>query len=79
MNLDAISSLEIVDHVGSGFFITMVKNVVFRVHLPLNLMDLVGSVRTVLGHDDGTLELTVDKVGVMSHSSIGDQSEAMIN
>jgi|TARA_B110001450_G_scaffold175316_1_gene163733 hypothetical protein len=79
MNLDAISSLEIVDHVGSGFFITMVKDVVFRVHLPLNLMDLVGSVRTVLGHDDGTLELTVDKVGIVSHASIGDQSEAMIN
>lgn len=79
MNLDAISSLEIVDHVGSSLFVTVVKDVVFRVHLPLDLMDLVGSVRTVLGHDDGTLEFTVDKVGVVSHTSISDQGQAMIN
>ena len=79
MNLDAISSLEIVDHVGSSLFVTVVKDVVFRVHLPLDLMDLVGSVRTVLGHDDSTLEFTVDKVGVVSHTSISDQGQAMIN
>jgi hypothetical protein len=42
-------------------------------------MDLVSSVRTVLGHDDGTLELSVDEISVVSHSSISDQSQAMIN
>ena len=40
MDLDAVSSLKVVDHVGSGLLITVVKDVVFGVHVPLDLVDL---------------------------------------
>lgn len=79
MNLDTIGSLEIVNHVCSCLFVSMVKDVVFRVHLPFDLMHLVGSVRAILGHDNGTFELSVDKACVVSHSSISNQSETMVN
>jgi len=79
VNLDTIGSLEIVNHVCSCLFVSMVKDVVFRVHLPFDLMHLVGSVRAILGHDNGTFELSVDKACVVSHSSISDQSETMVN
>jgi hypothetical protein len=73
VNLDAVSGLEVVNHVGSGLLVTMVKDVVFWVHSPLDLVDLVGSVWAVLGHDDGTLELAVDEICIMSHASVSDQ------
>jgi hypothetical protein len=57
----------------------MVKNVVFRVHLPFDLMHLVGSVRSILGHNDGTFELSVDETGIVSHSSVSDQGQTMVN
>lgn len=79
MNLNTVSSLKVVNHVSSGLLVTMIKDIVLRVHVPLDLMDLVGSVRTILSHDDGTFELSVDKGGIVSHSSISDQGEAMIN
>jgi len=56
----------------------MIKDVVFRVHVPLDLMDLVSSMWTVLSHDDGTLKLSVDESSIVSHTSIGDQCQAMI-
>lgn len=73
MNLYTIGSLKVINHVGSGLLISVVKDVVFWVHIPLDLMDFVGSMRTVLGHDDSSFELTVDKIGIVSHSSICDQ------
>lgn len=79
VNLNSISGLEVVNHVGSGLLISVVEDVVLRVHVPLDLMDLVGSVRTVLGHDDGTLELSVDEGGIVSLTSISDQSQAVVN
>ena len=79
MNLHTIGSLKVINHVGSGLLISVIKDVVFWVHVPLDLMDFVGSMRTVLGHDDGSFELTVDEIGIMSHSSICDQCQAMIN
>jgi hypothetical protein len=42
-------------------------------------MDLVGSMWTILSHDDSALELTVDEIGVVSHASFSDQGKAMIN
>ena len=79
MDLDTVGSLEVVDHVGSGLLVTVVKDVVLGVHVPLDLVDLVGSVRAVLGHDDGTFELTVNKACVVLHASVSDQGKAMIN
>ena len=55
MNLDTVGSLEVIDHISSGLLITMVKNVILWVHVPLDLMDLVGSMWTILGHDDSAL------------------------
>lgn len=79
VNLNTVSGLEVVNHVGSGLLISVVEDVVLRVHVPLDLMDLVGSVRTVLGHDDGSLELSVDESGIVSLASISDQSQAVVN
>lgn len=79
MNLDTVGSLEVIDHISSGLLITMVKNVILWVHVPLDLMDLVGSMWTILSHDDSALELTVDEIGVVSHASFSDQGKAMIN
>lgn len=62
MDLDSVSSFEIVNHIGSSFFITMVEDVVLWVHLPLDLMDFVGSVRAILCHDDGTFEFSIDEI-----------------
>jgi hypothetical protein len=72
VDLDAVSGLEVVYHVSSGLLVAVVEDVVLRVHAPLDLVHLVGSVRAVLGHDDGTFELSVDEIGVMSHSSVSD-------
>jgi len=79
VNLDTISSLKVVNHICSSLFVSMVKDIVFRVHLPFDLMHLVGSVRAVLSHDDGTFELSVHKACVVSHSSISNQCEAVVN
>ena len=70
MDFNAISSLEIVYHVGSGLLISVVKDIVFRVHTPLDLMYFVCSVRAILCHDDGTFEFSVDESRIMSHSSV---------
>ena len=66
MNFDSVSSFEIINHVGSGFFVTMVKDVVFRVHAPLDLMDLVGTMRAVFSHDYSAFKLSVDKICIVS-------------
>ena len=79
MNLNTVCGLEVVNHVGSLLIISLVKDVVFRVHVPLDLMDLVGSMRSVLGHDDGTLELSVHEGGIVSLTSVSDQSQAVVN
>jgi hypothetical protein len=79
LNLNAIGCLEVVNHNGSGLVVTLIKDVVFGVHVPLDLMDLVSSVWPVLSHDDGTLELSIDESCIVSHTSIGDQCQAMIN
>jgi len=50
----------------------MVEDVVFGVHGPLDLVHLVRAVRAVLGHDDGTLELSVHKIGVVALEAILD-------
>lgn len=79
VNLHTVSGLEVVNHVGSGLLISVVEDIVLRVHVPLDLMDLVGSVRSVLGHDDGTLELSIDEGGIVPLTSVSDQSQAVVN
>ena len=70
MNFDSVGGFEIINHVSSGFFISMVKNVVFGVHIPLDLVDFVGTVRTILSHDDSAFKLSVDKICIMSLAPI---------
>ena len=72
VDFHAISGLEVVNHVGSSLLVAMVKDVVLGVHVPLDLVHLVGSVRTVLGHDDGPFEFSVYEILVVSLSSIID-------
>jgi len=78
MNFDSVSGFEIIYHVGSRFFISMVKDVVFRVHVPLDLMDFVGTMRTVLSHNDGAFKLSVDKICIVSLASISYKGQTMI-
>jgi hypothetical protein len=70
VDFDSVSGFEIINHVGSGFFISMVKNVVFWVHVPLDLMNLVSTMRTVLSHDDCAFKLSVDKICIVSLAAI---------
>ena len=57
----------------------MVKDVLLGVHVPLDLVDLVGPMRAVVGHDNGSLELTVHEVGVMAQPSLLDEGEAVFD
>ena len=66
MDLDLVGGVEVVDHVGPCLLIAMVENVVLWVHSPLNLVHLVGSVWSVLGHHDSPLEFSVDEIVVVS-------------
>jgi len=70
VDFDAVSSFEVINHVSSGFLISVIEDVFFWVHIPLDLMNFVGSVRTILSHDDGSFEFSVDEICIMSHSSI---------
>jgi hypothetical protein len=72
LDLNAVSGLEVINHIGGGLLVSVVEDVLLRVHPPLDLVHLVGSVRAVLGHDDGTLELAVDEILVMSLSPVSD-------
>jgi hypothetical protein len=61
IDLDVVCRVEIIYHVCSGAFISVVENVLFRIHVPFDLVHLVSPVRAVLGHDDGALEFAVDE------------------
>ena len=74
-----VSSFEIVDHIGSGPFIAVVEDVLLRIHVPLDLVDLVGSMRTVVGHNNGTFEFTIHKVGIKFDTTIFDKGQAIVN
>ena len=69
-NFDTVGGQEVVNHVGSSLFISVVEDVVSWVHVPLDLVDLVGTVRAVFGHNDGSFKLSVDKICIMSLASI---------
>jgi hypothetical protein len=79
VNFDPVSSLEIVNHVGPCFLVTMVKDVVFGVHVPLDLMHFVGSVGAILGHNDGAFKLSVHKICIVSQASIIYKGQTVIN
>jgi len=57
----------------------VVEDVLLRVHVPLDLVDFVGSVRTVIGHHNRTFKLSIDEVSVESVSAVLDESQAMVN
>ena len=52
----------------------MIENVFLWIHVPLDLVDFVSSVWAVVGHDNGTFELPVDKVHVVAVTTFLDQS-----
>ena len=70
VNFHAISSSEVINHVGPCFLIAVVEDVLLWIHIPLDLVDFVGPVRTVLGHDDGSFKLSVDKICIVSQAPI---------
>lgn len=70
MNFDSVSSFEIINHIGSGFLISMIKDVVLGVHVPLDLVHFVGTVRPILGHHDGAFKFSIDEICIMFMKSI---------
>ena len=73
VDFNIVGRVKIVNHVGSGLLVAVVEDVVLGVHVPLNRVDLVGSVGPVLGHDDRALELSVDKALVVSLEPVLDK------
>ena len=65
-----IGRVKIVDHVGSGLLVAVVEDVVLGVHVPLDGVHLVGSVGPVLGHNDCSLEFSVDEALVVALLSV---------
>lgn len=74
-----VGSAEVVNHIGSSSLVTVVKDIVFRVHVPLDLMDFVCSVGSVVSHNDCSFEFTINEVCIISHSTFFNQSKAMVN
>lgn len=66
MDFNVVSCVEVINHVCTRLLVAVVKDVFLGVHVPFDLVDLIGAVRTVLGHDDGALEFSLNKVLVVS-------------
>jgi hypothetical protein len=56
----------------------VVENVLFWVHIPLDLMNFVSSMGTIIGHDDSSLELSIDKIHIVAVTAFFNQSKTMI-
>lgn len=69
-DLDSVCGFKVVDHVGPCLLISVVEDIVLWVHIPLDLVYLVCSVRAILGHDDCTLKLSVDEICIVALASI---------
>jgi len=65
-NFDTVGGQEVVNHVGSSLFISVVEDVVSWVHVPLDLVDFVSSVRSIFGHYNGPLKFTVYKILIVA-------------
>lgn len=76
---DVVSRAEVINHIGASALITMIKDVVLRVHVPLNLMHLVRAVRSIVRHDNGTFELAIDEGGVVARTTLLDQRQAVVD
>jgi len=61
-----VGGLEVVNHIGPRLLIPVVEDVILRVHGPLDLMHLIGTVGPILGHDDGALVFFIDKIVIKS-------------
>ena len=79
VDFDLVSCFEVVNHVASGLVISVVKDVILWVHIPSDSVDLVGSVRTVPGHDDGSFKLSVDVGLVVSYQPIFNEGFTILN
>jgi hypothetical protein len=66
VNFNIVGGFEVVDHIGARFVVALVEDVVLGVHVPLDLVHLVRAVRPVLGHDDCSLEFSVDEANVVA-------------
>lgn len=75
---DLIGCLEVVNHVGSSPFISVIEDVFLWVHVPFDLMNFISSVGTIISHDNSSLELSVYKVHIVAVTAFFDQCQAMI-
>lgn len=78
-NGDVISRAEVVDHISAGALIAMVENVFLRVHVPLDLVHFVRAVRSVVGHDNSALELTINERGVVTSAALLNERQTVVN
>ena len=63
---NSVSCQEVVNHVGSGFLIAVVKNVIPWVHVPLDLVHLVGSMGSIFCHNNGTLKFAIYEILIVA-------------
>ena len=78
MYLHLVSSPEVVNHVGSCLFVTLVEDIFLWVHIPLDLVHFVGTMWTVFGHYNCALEFFIDKIIVVSLASIINEGQAIV-
>lgn len=67
---DLIGHLEVINHVATSLVITVVKDIVFGIHIPFDLMYFIGPMRPIPGHYNCTFKFSVNMSLVMSQQSI---------
>lgn len=78
-DFNIVGSQKVIFHGGSLLGISLVKIVRLRAHIPSDGVYLVGSIGTVLSHDDCTLEFPVNSFLVMTSETIVNEGEAVID
>jgi len=70
MYLYLVSLTEVVDHVSSDFLISLIEDVVLGVHVPLDLMNFIATVWTILSHYYCPFKFSINEICVVSLESI---------
>ena len=70
VDFDLVGLSEVFNHIASRLIISMIEDVVFGVHVPLDLVDLVCSMWSILGHHDSAFKFAVDKLCIVALAPI---------
>ena len=79
VDFDLVGLSEVFNHIASRLIISMIEDVVLGVHVPLDLMDFVRTMWSILSHNNRTFKLSVDVRLIMTDESIFDQGFAVFD